>query len=346
MPFSRGMERPGDRRRFPGYARLRNVELVVVDGPDDLSALDLVVLSSNADMTLWGRRRFGVPYVVDVPDAVMVEAAGVRPALRGVAKWLVGASRRPVLDHRRALVGVLEGAEAVVCSTPEQRSLLEAHCGKVHAVLDLHGEVGSHPPVEDADPEVFDVVWEGMVATLPALRQLLPGLRAMAADREVRVHVVTDRRHPRYMERFAAGDTSRLMADWDVPVALYQWDNRTMPVIARTCDVAVVPVDLSDPQARAKPENRMRIFWRLGLPVLASDTPSHRRAIEAAGIPPDVLCRDEDDWARALRGYADDPVARGRVARLGNEASRTTYGDEAIVAGWDAVMADVGVVVP
>ena len=277
---------------------------------------------------------FDDPAVSSVaPDAV----AAFPPEAGG------GARRGPVLDYRRALIRVLERADVVVCSTPEQRDLLGQHCERVHALLDLHGEVGEHPPIQPRDAEAFDVVWEGMVATLPALRQLLSGLRSLATERRVRLHLITDRRYPRYMERFVAADTSRMVADWGVPIALYQWDRRTMPAIVRTCDLAVVPVDRSDPVAMGKPENRIRIFWRLGIPVLASDTPSHRRAVDVSGIPRDVLCRDEDEWARALRRYAEDPVARGQVARLGNEASRTTYGDEAILAGWDAVMADVGI---
>ena len=67
-----------------------------------------------------------------------------------------------------------------------------------------------------------------------------------------------------------------------------------------TADLAIVPVELHDPYTVGKPENRLRIFWRLGLPVLASDTPSHRRAMNVACLSDQVLCCTADDWTEAL----------------------------------------------
>jgi len=346
VPFSPGLDRPGDRRRFPAYADRRSLAVELVDHGTVMAGdgPDVVVLSSNADMTTWARVPEDLRVVVDVPDAVLEERAGFRSTFRGVAKWAAGANRRPVLDYRRALVQVLQRADTVVCSTPEQQALLSEYCDRVHPILDVHAEFGSHEPIRARASDSLDVVWEGMVATLPALAQVVSALRSLVSDRPVRLHVVTDRRYPRYMERFGAGDSTRLLADWEVPVALYQWDPVTLAAIARTCDLAVVPVELDDPQARGKPENRMRIFWRLGLPVLASDSPANRRAVRAAGLPAEVLCGDEDDWHRALRWIVGDADVRDDVARRGNTASNTIYGDEAIVAGWDAAMADVGIV--
>ena len=45
-----------------------------------------------------------------------------------------------------------------------------------------------------------------------------------------------------------------------------------MPALVTEADIAVIPIDLSDPVAQAKPENKLMILWRLGMPVIASAT--------------------------------------------------------------------------
>lgn len=340
VPFDAGRDRPGDRRRFPAHAARRGITYREVTGWE---GLDVVVLSSRADMTHWIDAPPDLRVVVDLPDAVMAEQAGARSALRGVARWVAGLSRRPVLDYQAALVRMLERADAVVCSTPEQKAVLGGFCDQVEVVLDAHAEFDECDPVTPRRGDGLDVVWEGMVATLPALAQVVPALRVIAGQRPVRLHVVTDRRYPRYLERFAIGDTSRIVSDWGIPLALYQWDRSTMPAIARSCDLALVPVDLADPAALGKPENRMRIFWRLGLPVLASDSPAHRRAVVGAGISTDVLCVGQQGWTDALTRYAGDPEARADLARRGHEAAMTSYSEDRIAEGWDRVLASVGV---
>jgi len=87
----------------------------------------------------------------------------------------------------------------------------------------------------------------------------------------------------------------------------------------------------------------MRIFWRLGLPVIASDTPAHRRAVESAGVPLDTLCGGPEEWKTALLSYAADGVGRSLAADKGHAAALGPYGDETILGAWDQVFASVGV---
>jgi len=331
VPHGRNLERPFDRRRFPRYAAIRGIGFDVVSSWGDH---DVVVLSPSADVTKWvdapGRYRI----VVDMPDAFLDEGPGLRRSLRGLAKWAGGESQRPVLNYQRAVVRLLERANAVVCSTDEQAERIALHNPNVHPILDLHGELETLEPRFSKRGQL-EVVWEGLTATLPAIVSVLPALRTLDARGELRLNLVTDLVAPRYMNRFLVRRTEDLVADWGIDIRLHQWSIDALRDVARRSDVAIVPVDLNNPMAVGKPENRMRIFWRLGLPVVASASPSNVRAALLAGLGDGVVCSTVDEWEQALENLRADPKVRLAVAGAGQKAALTTYSEESLAGRWD-----------
>ena len=331
VPYSHNLERPADRRRFPRYATIRNVPFDIVSGWEDN---EVIIVSTAADITRWVKAPTDRQIVVDLPDAFLDEHRGMRRSLRGLAKWVSGDVRRPVLDYHRAVELLLERADAVVCSTDEQAESIARHNANVHPILDLHGELECVPPAIHAT-EGLDIVWEGLNATLPAVRSVLPALRAMAGRVDVRLHLVTDVVAPRYMNRFLVSRTEDVISDWGVDVRLHQWSLDTLTEVTGSCDIAIVPVDLMDPMAVGKPENRMRIFWRLGLPVVASASPANVRAASLAGLGDRVLCSTADDRRRILESLHARPEDRLAMATAGQETALTAYSEESLAQRWD-----------
>ena len=331
VPHGPELERPFDRRRFPRYAAMRKLSFEVVG---DWESHELVVLSPSADVTFWVNAPSDRRIVVDLPDAYLDERHGLRRSFRGIAKWAAGESRRPVLSYSRAMERLLERADAVVCSTDEQAARISEHSDNVHTVLDLLGEIDVRQP-QLCDSSGFDIVWEGLTATLPAIRQVLPALQSLSTGCQFRLHLVTDLRSPRYMNRFFTRQTEDLVADWGIDLRLHQWSVETLAEVAAGCDLAIVPVDLSDPMAVGKPENRMRIFWRLGLPVMASASPANARAASLAGLGNRVLCVTEEDWRHTLERLYERPDDRLEIAEAGQATALTTYSEESLVCRWD-----------
>jgi glycosyltransferase involved in cell wall biosynthesis len=331
VPHGMELERPFDRRRFPRYAAMRGIEIDVVSSWKDH---DVIVLSPRADVTRWVNAPGAHKIIVDMPDAFLDERQGIRRSMRGVARWLGSEISRPVLDYHRAVERLLERADAVVCSTDEQAIKIARHNLKVHPILDLHGEVECKPPIIRAS-DGLDIVWEGLTATLPAVRSVLPALRTLAKQMDVRLNLVTDLVAPRYMNRFLERRTEDIISDWGLDVRLHQWSVDTLAAVSRRCDLAIVPVDLTDQMAIGKPENRMRIFWRLGLPVVVSASPSNLRAATSAGIADWVVCTTVDEWERALQRLHSAPDERLAIAEAGQRAALSLYSEESLAQRWD-----------
>ncbi len=334
VPHGANLDRPMDRRRFPRYAAMRGLSFDLVSGWE---GHEVIVLTPAADITHWVDVAPDRRLVVDFPDAYLEEGPGLKRAVRGLAKWLSGESRRPVLSYLRALTRLLERADAVVCSTDEQATKIARYNHNVHPILDLHGEFGFLPAtIRQSDR--FDIVWEGLTATLPAIRQVLPALRALARSRQLRLHLVTVLEATKYMNRFVVQSTEEMVADWGIVVRLFQWTIEKLTEVAGFCDLAIVPVDLTDPLAVGKPENRMRIFWRLGLPVVVSANPAHIRAADLAGLGDHVVCSTIEEWEKALVGLAARPALRLEVGSAGQAAARSAYSEESLALRWDRVI--------
>ena len=334
VPHGPRLERPFDRRRFPCYAKMRGLSFrSVTDWKDH----DIIVLSPSADVTRWVDAPSDRRIVVDLPDSYLDERRGVRRSFRGLAKWAVGESRRPTLNYGRAMERLLERADAVVCSTDEQVLNISKHSANVHPILDLHSEIKVRRPMTSGGVGL-DIIWEGLAVTLPAIQQILPALKSLSSRYELRLHLVTDLRYKRYMNRFHTCLTEDFVANWGIDVRLHQWSLDTLSEVADRCDIAVVPVDLSDPMAAGKPENRMRIFWRLGLPVVASASSAHTRAASLAGIDGQVLCTTSDDWKRALERLHERPDERLAIAEAGQATALSAYSDESLACRWDLLL--------
>ncbi len=333
VPHGLELERPFDRRRFPRYATMRGLDFEIVSGRNDH---DIIVLSPRADVTRWVDAPEQHKIIVDMPDAFLDEGRGLKRAVRGLAKWVSGETRHPVINYHKAVERLLERADAVVCSTDEQAARIARHCHNVHPILDLHGELECLSPTIRTSGQL-DIVWEGLTATLPAVRSVLPALRAIAGRIDVRLHLVTDVVAPRYMNRFLVSRTEDVISDWGIEVRLHQWSIDTLTEVARGCDIAIVPVDLADPMALGKPENRMRIFWRLGLPVVASASPANVRAASMAGLGDRVLCSTADDWRRTLESLHARPEDRLAIATAGRETALTVYSEESLAQRWDSL---------
>ena len=92
---------------------------------------------------------------------------------------------------------------------------------------------------------------------------------------------------------------------------------------------------MADPMAIGKPENRMRIFWRLGLPVVASASQSNIRAASLAGLEDRTICATSTDWEQALRNFHSYPDVRLAAAEAGQATALDAYSEESLAQRWD-----------
>ena len=67
-------------------------------------------------------------------------------------------------------------------------------------------------------------------------------------------------------------------------IIFHEWDNETYSSILVSCDLAIIPINLNSKMASGKPENKLIHFWKMGMPVITSNTKSYKRVMDECGL--------------------------------------------------------------
>jgi glycosyltransferase involved in cell wall biosynthesis len=340
LPGERDFSAPCDRRRFVAYARARGIEFELADPREKY---DLVVLSQRADLSVWSQYRPGEAKIVfDSVDSYLA-ADGLKATLRGLAKFATRASRHLQFNYRKAVARMCQRADAVVCSTEEQRAHIREYCPNVHLILDVHDSELHEMKRDYAGGKKLHLVWEGLASSGIPLELLHQLIEPLAAEREIVLHVVTDLVYWKYLDRVGkrhtVDDVRRVFGPLARQVHLYDWNPLAISRIATAADLALIPIDLSNSFHRGKPENKLLLFWRMGVPTLTSATPAYRRAMALAGL--DMACENMEQFRSRLDSFAADRSLREAAGQRGLEVVREHYSAAAMLGKWDHVFESI-----
>ena len=339
FPSSESLSAPSDRRRFVYYAKRRGLKFELANPRE---RYDLVVLNQRADLSIWSRYRPRDSRVIyDANDSYLsVPLTDMKQLQRGLFKFVSGQSRYLQLNYRRAVAEMCRRADAVVCSTDEQRELIMPLCRNAHLILDFQDEDVTLIKTNYGNGRCFHFVWEGLASSGIPMALLREMLEPISSEREVALHIVTNLVYLRYSNLIGKVHTpdevARRFGRFACHVYLYQWNPFALANLATSADMALIPIDMNNAFQRGKPENKLLFFWRIGVPTLTSATPAYKRAMQRAGL--DMACAGIEDWRVKLAHYMDDAASRDRAGVKGRHAANQFYSSEEMMLRWDEVM--------
>lgn len=340
-PLSRDLSHTYDRRRVVWWARQRGISMAFASEKRS----GVAFLHSRSNLPRWVRlkdRHPDMKVALDLVDGyLMAEPSLLEDYGRSAVRIVYRDFSPTTSSYTSWLRRAAEVADVVICSSPEQASFLRTINGNVHPILDWHGELpllASHEcRQESAGPSIF---WEGQSATLKHLIDLAGPLRRVSRQVPLQLNVVTDPRVPLIGPRTLGPSSARLIdkafSGSNVKVSFHRWTARNAEAVSESCDLAVLPIASQDSFARAKPENRLLIAWRLGLPCLTSDTPAYSRVMNDAQI--EGVCRDANEWESLLLDYSRDRGLREANVAAGQKYLARNHSDAQLLARWDSAL--------
>ena len=340
VPISNSLNSPGDKRRFTYYANKRNLNFEIAD---PLKKYDVIVITQNADLSIWSQYDTGGAKIVyDFIDSYLASPKNnIKGWLRGLAKYLSGQSRHLKLDHWKAIGEMCSRADAVVCSTQEQRADILKFCLNVHIILDAHMGVARMVKTDFTGSRPFRVVWGGLPQNIGSLKLLSAILDRLRVEYPVEVHIVTDPSYDnRYLGKYGKISTLDVARKILPSVRFHEWKEVDCADIICSCDLAVIPLNLNDTFSAGKPENKLLLLWRMAMPVVTSATPAYVRAMHAAGM--NYTAKNEADWLAMLESLICDAVAREQAGLKGKAYVESEFSEATFLAQWDAVFESLG----
>ncbi len=333
--MSPNFDAPGDRRRFSGFAERQN--LIFESLTREMKKTDVAILTLGADLSQWKTiKQSHGRIILDIVDSYFDESIfSPKRILRGTYKSLKNDIKKPHLRYTELMRRVVENADAVVCASLEQKKMLEIMNPNIHVINDCFDELIDDRFQERAVPPSKIVMWEGMTDNLKHLELL------KIHESNLELVVVTSSTMRRKRNPFQDSSTIDYLHRHDIQSTLVPWSITNLKAVANKCAASVIPINSSNRVAWGKSENKLLGLWALGIPVLASPTPSYKRVLREALLP-ECLVGDAD-WSQQLLKLTNDPEAASRIARQGYDFASIRVRGEYVDKLWRQSLISVGI---
>ena len=340
-PLSQNLDTAGDRRRLIFWAQVRG-HVVTTDLNQNV---DVVVASENSDFNSPYFSKKRVPVIFDLVDAYLSPQSLSNDLARGIAKYISGQISGGVRPFSHHIRDFCLSSSAVICSSIEQEQVIQRYNSNTHVILDSHDEIPFVDVVKVRPPD-FDrcrILWEGQPATIRGVKNVSSVLDKLSKYSNLSLDFVTDEKYYRllnkYFERNTTSLVKKVLAPISEQISVTPWTPKNLVESAKGSDIAMIPIDLSVPMQRLKPENRLLIMWRLGLPCLTSPSPAYVRVGGNAGLK--VACDNSQEWIENIDRLLKEPGYAKSVVESGQNYIREKHTRTALLNKWDLVFESV-----
>ncbi len=339
FPLSSDLSSPGDRRRLVFWAKSRGHKIVTNQDRE----VDVVFLTEKSDIGAFARTEASAPVIFDLIDAYLAPVNSIEDLARGVLKFVSRDITGRPQKFTSLVERICEKASAVICSSPEQRELILPYSKNVHDILDSHEEFPILSPRKPNRGGVPQLLWEGMPATIRGINQVVDAISQSKVNTKVNLEFLTDESYFLFQGKYFERDTnqliSRLLRKSDVQAILKPWTTKNLIAAAQRASLGVIPINLDNPMQFFKPENRLLIMWRLGLPCLTSATPAYSRVSSLAKV--DLSCNSVSDWTERIDQISCSTELAEENAILGQKYVKEFHNSDVLLEKWDQAFSSV-----
>lgn len=340
---TKGWQHPVDQRRFPRYCRLAGISLEDIDWK---RMADVLVVTQRADLTYCSRlKKTQCKIIFDANDGYLIpKKQHVYEHGRGLMKFLLRQHKYPEMHYEATYLRMCERADAVVCSHHLQAAFLKNYCENVHLITDF----APNTPLKRKDDfsinNTINIFWEGLGSSKYMPFEELERIFGAFPDRSIyKFHMFTDIEFKRVADRLfktSVMDECRKKAPRLAnQFYFYQWNERMFSEVATKCDLAVIPIPLDNTFAMYKPENKLILMWRMGIPTIVSATPSYAEAMSKVSL--NLACSTDAEWKEKINILLSSEALRRTAGEEGYCQARIGYGEQSLCTKWDNVLSSL-----
>ena len=340
-PLSPSLNAAGDRRRLIFWAKARGHTIVT----DLTQSVDVIVASENSDFNSPYFIQKQIPIIFDLVDAYLTPLNDFDDLARGIAKKISGQICGSIKPFSHHIKDFCLNSSAVICSSIEQEKIIKELNVNTHVILDSHEEIPFVEPSKSrsAKSSHHRILWEGQPATIRGIKLISPTLTKLSKKVPLSLDLVTDEKYFRLLNKFIEKSTySLLRKDLEQIINLVSvtpWSTENLVESAKASTVAMIPIDLSVPMQRLKPENRLLIMWRLGLPCLTSPSPAYLRVSRQAGVV--AACNNSEEWFENFNLLLNNPGFAYKEVIAGQNYLHENHNQTILLKKWDSAVESV-----
>lgn len=343
IPNSTDFNHPGDRRRFLYYLKQKNIQYDIADYN---KSYDILYLSISADITVWVNYRMKeyqkgnmVRVIFDLSDSYLDDYL-LKDVLRAFYYYSSKKSSKFSFSYKSSLLKMVKATDVLLCTSVEQRMTLDSLHANVIVAKDFFGEDTTHKKLDYSiqNSNELNILWEGFSHGNLKIFRMIRHICDSMKGYKIKLHFITDPDYCRIGTSYMCTSTylvlKKIFSGSNVEVCTYSWNKLTFAAIAINCDFAIIPIP-NDPVMIRKPENKLILLWSLGVPVIASRTPSYTRVMNA--INEDYLCDSIQDWRDKIEDLVSSIAKRENYMSKAINYVDENFSSDSVNSIWDII---------
>jgi hypothetical protein len=339
VPISSNLSHPADRRRVVFWAKERGHYITT----DLTEKVDVILLSERADFNRISKlNRNRVPLLIDLIDAYLAKTNPIEDLARGATKVFSGQLSNSVQSFTAVLKNACRNSAGVICSTPEQLETISPYSKNIHAILDSHKEFPMKSFNSPTPSQTKKILWEGLPATLAGFKEINSALLDFSDEFQFNLYCVTNPTFHRILGRHFSSSTAEILKrnlSATIKAQIVPWSIENLVAEASSAQFSLIPLQIKRPMQYLKPENRLLIMWRLGLPCLTSNIPAYLRVSGLADTQ--SVCDTQSDWLQNMRLLCSNQDYAAEMVCKGQRYLVEYHSTEILLNKWDKVFESV-----
>lgn len=330
VPYLPDLTQPGDRRRFPYFAKRNNISFEVADRN---KSYDIILLTAPANLSGWLTYKTQHPktkFIFEMVDSLIFPISLFSTLFKGIGRFILRKEDALYINYQKLLIRWLSIADIVICSSAELKKAIEKWNRNVIVSLDYLQNETKFLKDNYAIDGKMKLVWEGQSVVFPHLYYFKDVFKEVNSFCEL--HIITDEDVPFY-GGMVKKKTEKMIKQLPITVKFHKWELYNNYKELSKFDCGIIPLNKKNVFAWHKPANKLISFWFTGLPTLASNTPAYTSIMNTTGNK--MYCGNSSEWVTKIKEIAHLKTnEREAIAKNNLQFVRDNYSDGALDLIW------------
>ncbi|MEO7045732.1 MAG: hypothetical protein ABI091_10540 [Ferruginibacter sp.] len=337
VPYLPDLSQPGDRRRFPYFAKRNNIPFEIADKNKEY---DIILLTASGNLSKWliyKRKHPGTKFIFEMVDSLIFSPNVFNTLFKGLGWFILRRETLLYPNYRGLIIKWLKSADIVLCASTELKKMIEQWNNNVIVSLDYMENEYRFVKTDFSIKNKLKLVWEGQGAVLPHFLSYKEILSKLSSFSEL--HIVTSEKYPLY-GKIVNNHISKILKQLPITTVYHKWDLNNNYKIFSQCDCAIIPLNKKNLFGWHKPANKLISFWFTGLPTIVSATPAYKEIMDKASEG--WYCSNNDEWVTKILMVKNmKPEEREFLAKKNQVFAQKNYSDVALDIIWQGVFKQI-----
>ncbi len=350
-PISKNLEAPGDYRRFVGYAKLKNLsfEILYIEKLQSIidGQFDFIVVTMASDLYFWSNVKFiKTKIIFDCVDSyIFLNSMSLKNSLRAPAKFFSKQHSGFSFSYLDLIKKISKKSFSIVCSTENQKNFFLNFCKNVFISLDYHEDhiLQKKKNFELKNNDEINLVWEGLPHNIVysaeaqnIIEYINEANRKKVFNKKIILNVITDLYFYKYLNKYFLKNSFYELLKKTSNIRFFEWNKLNFFKIITSNDLALIPLSQRNPMEYGKPSNKLFLFYKMNMPVIASATPAYK-SIERE-LNHKVTFENISDFQSILEHYIENKENRENYMKDANYLMQNKYPESSISTSWDTAL--------